>query len=552
MLDMNRLPPYPVIQSACLPSSCETRDIEALIKHKEVVKVTQPLKISIMSTESKSDGDPFQEFYFHRILASTVIYGLLSLVFVTTFYPELFKNNSLILESFSLTQNNAKIFADTPVLRDERFYFFNFFKFNYVIIGCFTHTIFLITTFNAVSFVYPTLFFAIENQVTHLIGMGAFGVNMIFIGSASMAVINLVPLMKAKKMSFPLFFLGRALRTIPVLAAVDVITIAFPFVNSIGSGPLFLHIHKDMVKKCVSVGWKDLLFLSNTIPFKDMCNGPAWFTAVDFKVYALSFFTFTLLAKDTRLGILAMVIQAVCGCIWHFYYLQSNNVFPPITTCKESPYCLNEIFDEDYFETSGYVASYVVGMALGVALLTIKKSKSVNIVYVSSALSAGLLLMLPFKSLYDPVTMETKISRNMQLLIAVLIRPLCLSTIAIIFYNFFLTSDTVINFSKHKVFTWASRFSFSAFAIHTFFITYLHAVMPIEEFTFLSWIMRSMFVLICSIPAAYLIMVTVEYPFNNMIKRLFESGRGHEKDKIRSGNGGPIYMNNNVTDNRNK
>ena len=163
-LDFNSLTPFPVIQAACLPSACQPQDIKAVIQHNIVKKLVHPLRMSLMSTESKSDENPFHEFYYHRLFAKLVLCSLISITFIATLCPNLFPRNSLIVDSWSLSRNNAKIFAETPVLLDERLYVLNAYKLVYLVSGVISHSRFFVLSFKTLPFLYSSVFDLIQKD----------------------------------------------------------------------------------------------------------------------------------------------------------------------------------------------------------------------------------------------------------------------------------------------------------------------------------------------------------------------------------------------------
>jgi len=266
------------------------------------------------------------------------------------------------------------------------------------------------------------------------------------------------------------------------------------------------------------------IFMSNTIDFNQMCNPVYWTISLDFKLYILSFGTFYVLARNTRIGLLVMIFQFFLGTIWHYYYLYSNEINPPFTVTNITPGSFINMFNDIYFETSGYISSYVIGMALGVTVLTVKKREKVNKLFVLIGFLGNIATQYVFTHVYDQETMKTSLSRQQLLSIAVFVRPIYMATYTLLFYSLFMTSNYVINLSKKMIFTLASRFSFSVFLIHPFFLTFTTAFRTNDEdFSEVTQIMKILLVLISSIITEYFIMVTVEYPFDNMTKKFFES-----------------------------
>ena len=384
----------------------------------------------------------------------------------------------------------------------------------------------LVFSFKSIPFMHSGFQNGIVYGLTNTLSLCGLAVNINFVTSAALAVITVVPMMP--KVSFTMFVLGRALRTIPVIAFVTLVSIAFPFFDNqpFGRGSLYLEIHKNITANCVVNGWRDIAFVTTSGPISSMCNIVSWFIAVDFRLYVLSFFVFVFLAKNPKLGMLMLVAQAVIGSVIHYWTLEANNIFPPIAVAFESSDILPQTFEKAYLDVRGYISSYTVGMTLGLVLLNVPKRVKVSITQVVLSLAALVSCMYSFISIYDPKTQESHLSRQQQVLFASTIRFFFLSSFAWLFYSFFLTSDFMISLSKHKIFTIGSRFSFSAFMIHPLFISYFQSTLTqTEDFSFLSVFTRSLFVMSAALPSGYLIMILVEYPFANLLKMSHKNDR---------------------------
>ena len=518
LLHFSNFVPFPVLHAVCLPSECSLRDVEILLKDDVVRKRIHPFELDIYGSESLDDIDPFEEYRWHRFIAKSIVYSLAILTFMATFFENLLPEGSFV-RAWNAKSNTAHILKDGSVLPDDRLHVFNFYKTLYLISGLMIH-IYLAFTFKGLPFMQTIYHFGQESGTAGPSSTASLLVTINFMTSAALAVITIVPIIS--KITFSQLVLGRALRIIPVIAFITLVQIAFPFFdyNPFGRGPLYLAMHKNMTANCVLNGWADLTFLTSTVPIKERCNLTTWFISNDFCFYLIFSITFVFLAKKPGLGMLMLGIQAILGCILHYKFLKSNKVFPPIPIGFETSETLIRTYEYAQYEIRGYISSYCVGIALGFALLNVKKRDSVSILQVFLSTVALVACSYSFIHMYDLKTQESPLSHEQQLVFASTIRLLFLSSFAWLFYCLLQTSDVLIRFTKRKIFTLGSRFSFSTFMIHPLIITYLQSTsMIVDDFSLLSLVTKFCFVLPVSLLSGYLIMIMVEYPMNILLRK---------------------------------
>ena len=519
--------PAPILHAICLPSECSRQDVEGLLKDDVVNSRISPLRLSIYSSESFDDPDPFQEYRLPRFVAKTIVFSLVVLTIMATL--KILPNNSIV-QAWNAVENHKKIFSGPSSFPDDRLYVFNFYKTVYMLAIMATHLCYGFTM-KAAPYLHAAgksalpFGYSLSQSVTTLAVSGN------FIVSAGLAVLTVIPMLP--KLSFSMFVVGRALRTMPVLIMVTLIMIAFPFFdgNPFGRGPLYLEMHKNISGNCAINGWRDVMFLTTSLRGTSMCSVISWFITVDFRIYVLSFLTMVFLAKSPKIGLSLLALQAMVGTLIHYWSLQVNNVFPPITVGFESSDRLIEIWETTYFDTRGHISSYCVGMAFGYVILKTKKRASVSVTHVVLSLTALLGCIYSFISIYDLRTQESILSYQQQLLFASTIRFFYVSSFAYLFYSL-LNSDAMISFCKKGIFAIGSRFAFSTFMIHQLFISYFQSTLTrLPEYSYVYILSMYLFVLVSSLVSGYLIMILVEYPFGNFLKMALKEKNKVEKFK---------------------
>ena len=514
--------PAPILHAICLPSECSRQDVEGLLKDDVVKSKIFPLELNIFTSESFDDTDPFEEYRLSRLVAKTIIYFLVILTLIASLTSRLLPANS-ILQAWNAVENHKRIFSDMTLFSDERLYIFNFYKTMFTMIGLFSHVVVCFTT-KAAPFVHSIIGVTLPHKAVKPDPAGLLSVNINFVFSAALAVINVVPMMP--KLSFTLFVVGRALRTMPVLIMVTLIFIAFPFFddNPFGRGALYLEMHKNITANCVTNGWRDVLFMTTSLQWTNICNQPSWFITVDFRMYVLSFLVFVFLAKSPKIGLSLLATQTVVGIVIHYWSLKVNNVFPPIPFQFDRDDNMADTWSNALVDTRGHIASYCVGMALGYIILKTEKWKSVSITHVILSFMAIFACLYAFVSVYDPRSQQSSLTDEQQLIFASTIRLFYLSSVAWAFHALGFSSDVMISFSKKKIFAIVSRFSFSVFMIHSLFVSYFQSTLTqIPEYSHLYIFCIFLFVSFVSFPSAYLIMILVEYPFGNLLKRVLKN-----------------------------
>lgn len=517
LINFGNFAPFPILHAICLPSECTIKEVEAVINHKVIQRRIHPLSLEIYSSESLQDKDLFGDYYWPRLISKIMIASLCVVTILATYFPHLLRED--IAQSFDAQENTRVLLKRGSALPDDRLYVFNAYKTLYLLAGPLTHLP-LVFNLRAYPFMHSGYQRGMESGFAAFFNLAGLAVTINFMASAALAVITVVPFMT--RISFTQFIVGRALRTLPVIAMITLIQIALSFSNESarGRGPLFLDVFTNITGNCALNGWRDLTFMTTSIPMSQQCTFTCWFTSVDFRLYVLSFFTFVFLSRSPKIGVILLACQGLLGTLVHYWFLKSNNIFPPITIPFETAELMQATYENVQFELRGYISSYTVGMALGFALLKMKKRSCVSIPLVLLSIFGITISSISYMSVYDLRTRESVLSREQQILFAATIRSVFLSSFALLFYTLFQTSEAIITFCKGHFFTIMSRLSFTTFMIHPVFITYLQASSSqVPDFSLLDIFSKYVFVMLGSLIFGYLIMILVEYPMNNLLKK---------------------------------
>ncbi|XP_069691616.1 nose resistant to fluoxetine protein 6-like isoform X2 [Periplaneta americana] len=164
------------------------------------------------------------------------------------------------------------------------------------------------------------------------------------------------------KFNFPVFYIHRFLRVIPLLGSAILLHVSF--LDKLGSGPLWDFLYGKIEKKyCETHWWATILNIQNYVYTDGICIIPSWFLAVDTQLFWISPIFLLSLHKWPRFGLGLTTATGIAGMIAAFvesYTRKDNPNFIRFGTAPDLGY--------SYFHTHTRCTSWFVGILCGYLL----------------------------------------------------------------------------------------------------------------------------------------------------------------------------------------
>ncbi|KAJ3644142.1 hypothetical protein Zmor_026814 [Zophobas morio] len=171
---------------------------------------------------------------------------------------------------------------------------------------------------------------------------------------------------KGVKFNIILYYIHRYLRLTPALVIMSLIHLYL--LNQFANGPLWNVVDVILVETCEEGWWSTLLYITNYVQ-RGICVPQAWYLSVDMQLYVLSPIILIPLWRWPKIGLGALGLLAVAGCVVPFAIGYSENLGTMMTGDT------TKYMNDYYIQTYTRFGPYVIGMILGYVLYKIKKSE---------------------------------------------------------------------------------------------------------------------------------------------------------------------------------
>jgi hypothetical protein len=319
---------------------------------------------------------------------------------------------------------------------------------------------------------------------------------------------------------FPKMVVNRALRSLPLILFINICLIAMPLFSGPGPSPLYNQAHRGITLNCIQNGWRDLLFMQDSIPLSKMCNISSWFVAVDMKLFIVSSLVLLATKEYVVFGIFAVLLQFIIGVMLHIRQLSKLDV--PVLLFTVNPIADHDPIEsshQTYFPWEGFLAVSSVASIAGLILHWTREKilPQMNILMTVLSLIGCLVFMQINMRLYDEHG-RSLYSRSTQVLVAALIRPLFASCVFSAAYFSLFRWKPLLNILSSQFFTVLSRLHYSTYMSHLLVIFYIQIVQQdVLDYMATSGLLLFINTLILSLPLGFMVAVLFEIPAKNLI-----------------------------------
>ncbi|CAK1584165.1 unnamed protein product [Parnassius mnemosyne] len=282
-----------------------------------------------------------------------------------------------LLRCFSIRHNWLKLVAPVANRNETRFKRLKSFN------GLRAITIFLVITEHAIlPFMVAldnTLFLEdmYHNILYHLYLDGTIVVQTFFIISGCLLAYYLQIWSEKKDLNWkmiPKGIIKRWLRLSPSYAVV--LAISSTWLRLFGSGPLWDQIVNSEVQDCRRDGWLHLIYINNYID-NSICMIHSWYLAADMQLYIFGLVLLILVQTEYARKVALAVIFVIALIIpaLHTYVQNLNAYFLPYPESIRSFFVADPTFNHTYKRGHTNLASYILGLVLGLLIHKMQKEK---------------------------------------------------------------------------------------------------------------------------------------------------------------------------------
>jgi peptidoglycan/LPS O-acetylase OafA/YrhL len=355
----------------CVPDECSEDDIKSITNSVLVRELINPLSVTVISSESRSD--PFTVTPI-QVIALLMIMGICGLGFWSAAFNFVFPNFGIsqLLKPFDAYTNLMKLFSD---VRDPESMATasNSYRCGYLMGSVFVH-IFIAINVGTLSqrleagyawfederdpvyywLVHPLLQAVPSILTCHMTVTGTF------------TAVRWIPIMMKEEVSFTRFALERIFRTLPAVATYLIVIQTLPIIPR--GGPLMKHVQESYAGVCWKNGWKELLFINNYADVRETCLPVAWFISAEFQLYLMSFVVLNLIAKYPRHAIKIVGSVIAFGIIMTGIKFRMDGISSVMhMKLIALPDDISSMSAKTY-HTLYYISPYAIGIALGLIL----------------------------------------------------------------------------------------------------------------------------------------------------------------------------------------
>lgn len=507
----------PQIVSVCLPSQCSRSDIESTLHSPYFQSALGPIRLSIFSSETKAEP------YFQVTLVTTIARLTLLSVIIFTIIAT-FVNRSRgargpsTLAAFDVVENSGKLLAE-PIC-DQRLHFFSGYKAIYLFFCTIGHATVPLTKPIMFEGMYP--FYYISNDLFSKIFSNATGfvITTNFVVTACLSIIAILPEVKRRKgnISIVSLILVRALRTLPTISAYIILVMSLPWITT-SNEPLVNPVQKDIIRRCSSNWWREVLFISNTIDILDTCHQFAWFISADMQIAILSSASIVLFYKRPLASLALIAFQLIASMAAQYSYLEWKGLTPKLLIFSLDANSIWTGFRDIYVKTITYIPSYTIGLVVGILIansVIIKSSKMVKYLMIWSVVTCLAVTISPSLLYTDKYFNLPLKYESFYAVLSCATHSLTIATFIYCVYHF--PQNFVVKFFSSKPFVVISRLTFSAFIVQPLILLFNRK----NRYSLLYQFQDGVFNYVACLFFGYLMYITIEAPFYNLTKFIFK------------------------------
>lgn len=345
----------PQLITICLPGSCSTGDVKAIVNSSVLRERLHPITFSLKEAYSNEN--------FTYTIVKCACISLLTMIVVLNIIGT-YSSDCTYLAAFNLRDNYTRLLKQPS---DTKSQFISFSKFLYTLVALVIHTGVPLHA-EALYFVFLPVTKTLREYrwARYIFSLNAVIVSWNFVVSAFLSSSKWLPIFKCRKVSLGQFIMVRALRTLPIMLVIMCMIILLPELPI--TNPLTKVFVGQMAGNCYSNGWRETLFIANYLPFDKMCLPVQWFVHSDMQFYIISFFIIRYIGRTGRVVSSLIIPSVVAISVTYYQFLRYstliNNVFKAPEWFHSDPIRFLEI----HISSEGHGFSYIIGILVGCAM----------------------------------------------------------------------------------------------------------------------------------------------------------------------------------------
>ncbi|GFT13901.1 nose resistant to fluoxetine protein 6 [Nephila pilipes] len=358
----------PLTLGLCIPSGCSKDELSQIL-------ISQAKKVPVMAEVTRCEIKSNEvHFTLGQICAIAVSCMLGTLVLLGTFLERRSKSKnttcthlgSRILLSFSVINNFKKLTSTkTSMDRFNCLHGIRFLTITWVVLA---HTYFYPGCFlSRYRMLFRSYDFASET-FTQMMTNGSECVDtFLFMGGMLLSYFT-IKHVKIDKKRFDIggFILHRLWRIMPVYYFIILFGCLVPLM---GSGPLFHETMVDSIYPCFQYWWRNILFINNYYPMKDMCMLHTWYVSCDMQLYLVSILVLLAFLRSEKLGVVISVFIILLSIVYSGVVTYAYDLMPTLTVAYTDPDDRQMFFFYTYANTLSRAGPYFIGILFGYMMI---------------------------------------------------------------------------------------------------------------------------------------------------------------------------------------
>ena len=525
----------PFYSGICVPHECEKRDVETVFNSNLIKKLLSPIDIDIKKAESRRDD---RNWSLRQLIAMSVLVSILLLNIISTTVSLICPDQkiSILMSCFDMRKNYGALVADAPAFDDKnlRFNNLNIYRSVTIIVSTLTHTAIGITSMHQGESTVASIYHlspSLKSSYRETSVNEVFFAGLIVTLSSTLSTIKWVPIIQHHKVSFMMFALMRALRSLPMIIFFYLFSLTLPLFHL--ASPLMTLWQEEHVSKCLKNGWKDWLLINNVgnENINDFCLPISWIMSVDFQLHCASFIILILICNHQQHAFKILSVPVALGIFLTGYKFTQDHISPVMTVDLLNFETMQRYFHQR-FVTINFIAPYAIGMMFG---LTILKSGGIArpVGYILSFLSFSI-VHLVLSVTYNIVDEKNQftVSYAYQVVYTAVARTVMAIAGCVLFYILINCQvDIVKKIANSRVVTILSRIMMPWYFVHGFLILMMVSLKESNSRSFFTLVQEECFIIVATIIPSCFLFVVVEQPFSSLVRTFFKTSRSDQVKK---------------------
>ena len=360
---------YPFYSSLCLPSSCETKEVQQAVKNllkPFLIKVAGD--ISCDTREQMSWTSRFTNLTKKQIISLTAIACILIAVAFATGLDvycrltseQIMPPQSQLLKSLSLIDSTRRLLYAKPWKFE--ILVFDGLKLFIVFVGTLAHLLICVESPHGFATIatHKYLNELLAHPGTQFLAndCGLLGIPFLS-GIATFAI--MYPMAKKKKFPFFAAIFDRFTRFLPPILILTACEFIWPL---IGSGPFYKRIADFTLQKCEKNWIYNALFINNFLRPIDICGGHLFSSSVDMQLFFMGLICIFIFSRSEKVGVWFSIAMIAFGTGKVAYNAITYSTAFSMYVVNMQYHKLEEFLYYIHMQTPSYMAAYFTGILL--------------------------------------------------------------------------------------------------------------------------------------------------------------------------------------------